>query len=472
VKYKCYDKKENFEKRVQERLKGIDLKNELDIDFNSTTFPNRSFSVPKFSSQHCEILINSDINDDIKEIIREICMEYSDDEMQAIINDMPIVNWYAQDNKETLKGVSIIWRDHFLEENIGLLNAFVTMGVNPNDILALDKGDQTQHRFEIRETFKKMGFHVEVLDNKTVMNDENNEIELNKIKLFIESRRDKKMIVIDDGAILSKIVNNRVYPNIKAVIELTEMGLRRINKFSNQLLYPVLNVAKTTLKRKIIYPEIANSIFTRIIQLLGGEKIVGRTILLCGYGDMGEIIAERFRSFGIKIIIYDSDVMKLIIAGEKGFNTYRNSVNAVKKEKPFLVIGSSGYKSITDELIKHLPDNSYVTAGATADLSVFVEYENTNKAIVNKISNYGTQYYIYDKHISVLGNGRSVNLFNSESIPNKSNDIFKAAIVVAVNKAINENIELKNQVNLNIVEDWILESKILDVYYDMYLNKE
>lgn len=250
------------------------------------------------------------------------------------------------------------------------------------------------------------------------------------------------------------------------------MGLRRISHLENGLLYPVLNIAKTNLKRNITYPEIANSIFIRVIELIGGEKLVGRSILLCGYGDMGEILADRFRAFGIRVIIYDPDIMKLIVSGEKGYTTYDDILTAVVEEKPILVIGASGYKSITDEVVRSLPNNSYVTAGATADLSIFLEYEKDQNIEFRRVKNYGTQYRINSKFVTVLGNGRSVNLFDSEAIPNKANDIFKAAILVTCNQAINSKEHLKNQLDVNIVEYWINKSGILNSYYNMYLKRK
>ena len=65
------------------------------------------------------------------------------------------------------------------------------------------------------------------------------------------------------------------------------MGLRRIKKLDiEELPYPVLNVAKTNLKKFITYKEISNTIFTRTIELLGDEKLAGRTLIQLGYGEL------------------------------------------------------------------------------------------------------------------------------------------------------------------------------------------
>lgn len=440
----------------------------LVIDIKKVDNSIRTFSIP-LKSVCNELLINKSLSEDLYNLVTDMvskkCMEYSDNEISTILNDMKITKDYAENHKGILNNVAIIWRDHFLEENIGLLSGFVTLGVKPNDILALDKGDSTLHRFEITATFKKMGFNVDVLDNSSLEDKKLMEIGTNMITNFISERKDKKIIILDDGAIISKILNKVHFDNIISIIELTEMGLRRINKL-DKIDYPILNVAKTKLKRNLVYPEISNSLFIRIIELLGGEKLVGRSAVLCGYGDMGEILAERFRALGVRVSIVDIDIMRLIVAGERGFNTYDNIVDAVKNEKPFIIIGASGYYSITKDIFQYLDEKTYITAGATADLNVFNEYK-ANSTYVPKL---GTIYCIDDKNIIVLGNGRSVNLYYSEAIPNKSNDIFKAGtLVTACNSVINAN-DLQNGVKLNVVDEWINSSGILEEYYKLYIS--
>lgn len=435
------------------------------IKYKEENLPIRSFSVPRFPKMGLD-LISENID---KKIMNDITLSYNEEEISAIIRDMPVTDWYSKNHNCTLSNVAIIWRDHFLEENIGLLNGFVNMGVNPKNILAIDKGDSTKHRFEITETFKKMGFNVSVLDNTDIDSEELMKIGEKLIFEFINERKDLKIVVLDDGAIVTKILDKVHFDNVVGVVELTEMGLRRIRPNENKLLYPVFNVAKTKLKRHITYTEISNTIFTRIIELLQAEKLVGRSIVLCGYGDLGEILADRLRSYGVRVTIVDTDILRLIVAAERGYNTYKTCLDAVKHEKPFMIVGASGYRSISKEVIALLPEHGYVTAGATADLHAFKEFEKEGKKY-QKVDKYGTQYNVFDKYVDVLGNGRSVNLFDSEAIPNKSNDIFKAAQLLTVLNMVNKK-DLENKLELNIVDEWIEESGILEKYYELYMEK-
>lgn len=193
------------------------------------------------------------------------------------------------------------------------------------------------------------------------------------------------------------------YENVEAFVELTVTGLKRIGELKeNELPYPVLNVAKSKLKRFITYKEIANTIFTRSIELLAGEKLVGRTVIQLGYGDLGEVLADRYSQYGARVIVIEPDVMKCIEAAEKGFTTFRTLEEAVKYDKPFLIVGASGYNSISKEVIEQLEDGTFITSGATADLNIFKEYEKEGYKY-KAIPKYGTQYEINGKKITVLG---------------------------------------------------------------------
>lgn len=466
------DLEKNLNKSIEinEKENKIKIENEI-IKYEEKDIGVRSFSVPYFVEN--QTIINYDGNDkELTNKIEDICTAYTDREIEAIEETMPILKKYSEERKKNLEGVAIIWRDHFLEENVGLLTSMVRMGVKPEDVLAIDKGDSTKHRQEITATFKKLGYQVDVLDNTAVANDILIEDGKRLIREFIDKRKDKKIVILDDGAIVSRILTLHNYENVEAFVELTVTGLKRIGELKeNELPYPVLNVAKSKLKRFITYKEIANTIFTRSIELLAGEKLVGRTVIQLGYGDLGEVLADRYSQYGARVIVIEPDVMKCIEAAEKGFTTFRTLEEAVKYDKPFLIVGASGYNSISKEVIEQLEDGTFITSGATADLNIFKEYEKEG-CKYKAIHKYGTQYEINGKKITVLGNGRSVNLFDSEAIPNRSNDIFKASQLVVTDKIINGKDDLRNQVELDIVDKWIDESNILEEYYNLYFKRK
>ncbi len=164
------------------------------------------------------------------------------------------------------------------------------------------------------------------------------------------------------------------------------MGLRRIRNSNFDYPYTIIDAAKSKLKRSVTYREIANSILIRTIELLESAKVIGRAIVLLGYGDLGSILAERFRTWGVRVVVHDPGILRLIKAVEGGYKTYRDPVMAIDVEKPILIIGVSGYNSITQNMLDVMQDNTYVTAGATADTSIFDVLSNEPQQMLLQIT--------------------------------------------------------------------------------------
>lgn len=436
----------------------------------------RTMTVAQLHCNNTEISLDENLFEqgslnDVLVSLKEFFSAFSDYEIQSIIDEMPLLKKFGEQYHATMNDVAIIWRDHFLEENISLLNSFVISGVKPECIMAIDKCDSTLHRSAIMHTFQYLGYDTQELDNNMltskVLLDQGRKMIYN----FIEKHQNKKIVIIDDGAIVTQLLGEESIPNLLGVIELTEMGLRRIKRSKKLPPYPILNVAKTKLKKYITYPEISLSIVNRIVQLLGGQKIIGRSAVVMGYGDLGSILCEHLRNMGMNVSVCDNDTFRLIMAAENAFRTYRDSVEAIRKEHPFLLVGASGYNSITYEALLNMPDKSYVTTGATADLKVFdiLEEKHVNSV---EIEGYGSQYIIDGKHITRLGNGRSVNLYYSEAIPNQANDIFKTSIFLSTLLLVRNAEQLNKRLHLNTVDDWLEESDLYNQYYNMYFAKE
>lgn len=131
-----YDVVDDFANNLQKKLeknikidkkeKIIKIENEV-IRYEEKDIGFRSFSVPYFVENQTviEYMGNNKI---LRDTIIQVCTAYTDKEINAIIEAMPILKKYSEERRENLKNVAIIWRDHFLEENVGLLTSFVRMG--------------------------------------------------------------------------------------------------------------------------------------------------------------------------------------------------------------------------------------------------------------------------------------------------------------------------------------------------------
>lgn len=394
-------------------------------------------------------------------------------EIQAIRNSMPLINKFSQNYIDSLKDFALIWRDHFLEENIPLLESFETAGIQPQWIFTVCKGDQTIKRERIAAHFSDAGYHVDTFDNLFTNTDiERLEIERMTQRLleFIRVARtqNKKILLIDDGALLVQCLRN-VQHLIDCLIEVTIVGIKRINQL-DVISIPIYDLARSQLKKTITYPEIAESCVTRIRQLVPSEKFRGRAVLIIGYGTSGVHVANMFRSMGCSVTIVDNNIIRLIEASECGFRTFKNVLDAIEKTHPLLVVGCSGEISLQIKDFNALPNDCYVTAIATKDLSALRQKDLEYK--IEPIPPIGKRYVKSNGDIFIqIGDGRSVNLYRSEAIPNKANDVFKTGILVAAIDLCKRYQSLPGGVYLQEPDEAILQSGLLDHYYDTYLSE-
>lgn len=88
------------------------------LSLNRIRYIPRTFSMPTDIKYAIEVSSSDMSNDFIEGILKAACEAYSPSEIEAIIQDMPLLKQYSLEQYDLSK-YSIIWRDHFLEENIG-----------------------------------------------------------------------------------------------------------------------------------------------------------------------------------------------------------------------------------------------------------------------------------------------------------------------------------------------------------------
>ena len=395
---------------------------------------------------------------------------FSPSEVLAIRESLPVLGLQAR-NASGFETLAVIWRDHFLEENVALLEAMIQAGLRPEHIFALDKGDSTRSRARVREYFRSRGMKVGLLDNG--FNDQQCKVSADAIAGdLIDFAKDMRsrgltVAVIDDGATLWQVFGDQ-QTLLDFGVELTLPGLTRLSAL-DEIRIPVLNLAGTRLKKVIGYREVAQSCLFRIQELLNFEKLSGRDVVVLGYGTAGSFLADGLAALGCHVHIVETDLITLISAIERGYKGYETLGQCLVNCKPLLVLGASGATSVSEADLGLIPDGAYISGVATRDLSVLAE--PTDRA-VSVIKGFGTTYQLADgRKIHRLGDGRSVNLFESEAIPNKGYDLFKSAIFVCTKHMILHHGKCPPGVRLDEAEEIIDGSGILRDYFEMYLEK-
>ncbi|GHC87271.1 hypothetical protein GCM10010349_73890 [Streptomyces flavofungini] len=404
---------------------------------------------------------------------------YTQAEADTIVAAMPLLGRYDAP-EPAFADWALIFRDHYVENSVGLLLAMERAGIAPEWIYALSKGDRTLHRDRVHTWFLHRGYASDVLDNSVINGtaDEAARAEALAVDARVEDfiRRahavGRKVLVIDDGGLLAqgRGSDNGLVEPVDAAIELTVSGLKRIHDAPGRLAVPVLNLARSQLKSRLGYNEIADSCVRRLRAIVPGEKFIGRHVLVLGYGTLGNRVAHALRALGCRVHVVDTDILALITAAEDGFETHRTIAEALTDHRPFLVIGSSGGTAVTERDVPLLADGTLLAGFATKDFSVLSE--GRCGATSTPVPYVGVRHHLpHGATVTLLGDGRSLNLYEYEGIANRGYDAYRAGTLLAAKRLCRDVDSLTPGVHLDVVDELIDEAGLFPAYYDCYLRE-
>lgn len=219
-------------------------------------------------------------------------------------------------------------------------------------------------------------------------------------------------LLLDDGGDLTQVIHER-YTNllseIKGVSEETTTGVRRLHTMAEKgtLKIPAINVNDSVTKSKF------DNLYGCRESLLDGVKratdvmIAGKTVIICGYGDVGKGCAQAFRGLGAHVCVTEVDPICALQAAMEGFK-----VTTMNEAAPFgdIFITATGNKGVISfEHLKRMKSEAIVGNIGHFDSEIDIAslrklpWENIKPQVDHVIFPDG-------KRLILLAEGRLVNL--------------------------------------------------------------
>ncbi|MFN3410897.1 MAG: adenosylhomocysteinase [Exilispira sp.] len=109
---------------------------------------------------------------------------------------------------------------------------------------------------------------------------------------------------------------------IKGVSEETTTGVLRLyeRKKNGSLLFPAINVNDSVTKSKFDNLYGCRESLADGIKRATNVMVAGKTVVVCGYGDVGKGCAQSMRGFGAKVIVTEIDPICALQASMEGYN--------------------------------------------------------------------------------------------------------------------------------------------------------
>jgi len=211
----------------------------------------------------------------------------------------------------------------------------------------------------------------------------------------------------------------KIVKDIKGVSEETTTGVHRLYKLAEkkEILFPAINVNDSVTKSKF------DNIYGCRESLADGIKratdimIAGKTVVICGYGDVGKGCAQSMAGYGARVVIAEIDPICALQAAMEGYEVAR--VEDVLDRADIFVTATGNRDVITLGHMKKMKDNAIVCNIGHFDNEIQVSELEKEKGV--KETNIKPQVDLYtfsDGHsIILLSKGRLVNLGNATGHP-------------------------------------------------------
>jgi len=211
-----------------------------------------------------------------------------------------------------------------------------------------------------------------------------------------------------------KLNNNHwhnIVPDIIGVSEETTTGVARLVQMEqdHKLLFSAFNVNDSATKSKF------DNLYGCRESLADGIKrstevmLAGKTVVVCGYGDVGKGCAQSMKSYGCKVIVTEIDPICALQAAMEGFEVKR--LESVLDKGQLFVTTTGNKDIITLDHIRGMRDQAIVCNIGHFDNEIQVDALNDSDAIREQIKPQYDRYTFPDgKEIFLLAEGRLVNL--------------------------------------------------------------
>jgi adenosylhomocysteinase len=294
------------------------------------------------------------------------------------------------------------WKGETLEEYWWCTKQALLFGEKGPDCIVDDGGDATLFVHEgvkLEKQFAKTGQIPSITSN-------------NK-----ELRIVRKLIVEDIETHPERW--REIADSMRGVSEETTTGVHRLYQMmeKGELLFPAINVNNSVTKSKFDNLYGCRESLADGIKRATDVMIAGKTVIVCGYGDVGKGCAQSMRGLGARVIITEIDPICALQAAMEGYEV--NRLDDVVRKGDIFVTATGNCDVITTDHMQKMKDKAIVCNIGHFDNEIQVDelYALPGVRRIN-IKPQVDQIVFSDGHsIILLSEGRLVNLGNATGHP-------------------------------------------------------
>ncbi|MDE2845099.1 MAG: adenosylhomocysteinase [Gemmatimonadota bacterium] len=230
--------------------------------------------------------------------------------------------------------------------------------------------------------------------------------------------------------------------NIRGVSEETTTGVHRLYQMmeDGKLLFPAINVNDSVTKSKF------DNLYGCRESLADGLKraldvmVAGKTVVVCGYGDVGKGCAQSMRGFGARVVITEIDPICALQAAMEGYEV--TTIEDVLDQGQIFVTTTGNRDIIRVEHMEHMQDQAIVCNIGHFDNEIQVDALNEFPGIVKQAIKPQVDKYVFPdgRAVFLLAEGRLVNLGCATGHPSfVMSSSFTNQVIAQIDLRLNEH---------------------------------
>ena len=204
----------------------------------------------------------------------------------------------------------------------------------------------------------------------------------------------------------------RIAANIKGVSEETTTGVHRLYQLeqAKELLFPAINVNDSVTKSKFDNLYGCRESLADGIKRATDIMIAGKTVVVCGYGDVGKGCAQSMRGFGARVIVTEIDPICALQASMEGFEVL--TLEEACTFGDIFVTATGCYHVITGEHMQKMKNEAIICNIGHFDNEIHMSYlENNPDCKKEEIKPQVDKWTLKSGNaLIILAEGRLVNL--------------------------------------------------------------
>jgi adenosylhomocysteinase len=205
---------------------------------------------------------------------------------------------------------------------------------------------------------------------------------------------------------------HRIVKDIKGVSEETTTGVHRLYQMKKEgvLLFPAFNVNDSVTKSKFDNLYGCRESLADGIKRATDVMVAGKTVVVCGYGDVGKGCCQSMRGFGARVVVTEIDPICALQAAMEGYEV--STLEDVLSKGDIYVTATGNCDIITAEHMKNMKNQAIVCNIGHFDNEIQIDKLNKIPGIKKvNIKPQVDKYVFADGHeIFLLAEGRLVNL--------------------------------------------------------------